>query len=181
MTYFFTGDQHLGHWNISRYCGRPFQAVEEMDETIIANFNSAVSENDITIHLGDFTLISNPITVNDKYVKRLNGNHIFLKGSHDRWLSKTAPTIWDLHIVGSMGDISIVCCHYAMRTWHKSHFNSIQLYGHSHGTLEPIGKQWDVGVDNNNFFPLSLEQIIEIMKNRPDNPNFIPEEKRHKH
>jgi hypothetical protein len=36
-----------------------------------------------------------------------------------------------------------------------------------------VGKQWDAGVDNNNYFPLSLDQIIEIMKNREDKFNLV--------
>jgi calcineurin-like phosphoesterase family protein len=64
-----------------------------------------------------------------------------------------------------------------MRTWARSHYNSWQLYGHSHGKLEPIGKQWDIGVDNNNYYPVSFDQITEIMKTRPDNPNLIKRRK----
>jgi calcineurin-like phosphoesterase family protein len=60
-----------------------------------------------------------------------------------------------------------------MRVWPRSHYNSWQLYGHSHGRLEPVGKQWDVGVDNNNFYPVSFDQLVEIMKNRPDNFNLV--------
>jgi calcineurin-like phosphoesterase family protein len=60
-----------------------------------------------------------------------------------------------------------------MRTWHRSHYNAWLLYGHSHGRLPPIGKSWDVGVDNNNFTPISFEQVKDIMKARPDNPNLV--------
>lgn len=52
------------------------------------------------------------------------------------------------------------------------------LVGNSHGSLPPIGKSWDVGVDNNNFEPLSLEEIQVIMSGRPDNFNFIKERDR---
>ena len=45
---------------------------------------------------------------------------------------------------------------------------------------ESAGLAGDVGVDNNNFFPLSFEEIKEIMAKRPDNPNFIKEEDRRK-
>jgi calcineurin-like phosphoesterase family protein len=67
----------------------------------------------------------------------------------------------------------IVLCHYAMRVWPRSHYNSIQLHGHSHGRLLPIGKQWDVGVDNNNYHPVPFDQIIEIMSVREDNFNLV--------
>ena len=175
--YYFTADEHFGHWtsverNIIKYCNRPFDSIEEMDQTIISNFNSVVTKNDTTVHAGDFTLKNR--TEAEKYIKQLNGNHIFLRGSHDYWLKGTkCHEIWEKRIDG----IYVVVCHYAMRTWARSHYNSIQLFGHSHGKLEPVGKQWDVGVDNNNFYPLSFKQIKEIMRHRQDNPNLV---KRHR-
>ena len=67
-----------------------------------------------------------------------------------------------------------------MRVWHKSHFNSWQLYGHSHGSLEPIGKQLDVGVDTNRFKPISFDQIKNLMNSKPNNFNYIQLERRHR-
>ena len=168
LVYFFTADFHLGHSNIIKYTNRPFDSVEEMDREIIKRFNSVVSKNDITVHAGDFTLAKREVA--EEYIKQLNGQHIFLKGSHDYWLKGTkSHEIWEKRIDG----IYVVCCHFNMRVWARSHYNSWMLYGHSHGKLEPIGKQWDIGVDNNNFYPYSFEQIKEIMKDRPDNPNLV--------
>ena len=62
-----------------------------------------------------------------------------------------------------------------MRVWSKSHYNSGQLYGHSHSKLMPIGKQWDVGLDNNGFRLLTDRDIIEIMRKLPDNLNLLKE------
>ncbi len=42
----FTSDLHLGHRAAINMCGRPFETVEEMNETIIRNFNSCVKKND---------------------------------------------------------------------------------------------------------------------------------------
>jgi calcineurin-like phosphoesterase family protein len=47
------------------------------------------------------------------------------------------------------------------------------LYGHSHGKLPPIGKSWDIGVDNNDFSPISFKEMEKIMEERPDNPNLV--------
>ena len=139
-----------------------------MDEGIIDRFNQVVGINDTTIHAGDFTLISNVEEVYKKYVKRLNGLHVFLIGSHDRW-NKSKLSIFERNIEG----YHVVVCHYAMRVWPRSHYNSWNLHGHSHGKLEPIGKQHDIGVDVNNFYPVSFEQLKLIMNSKTDNFNLV--------
>ncbi len=151
-------------------CNRPFADVSEMDAELIQRHNELVGKNDIVIHAGDFCLLNKHKEVAQRYINRLNGHHIFLRGSHDRWMGKNAyREIWEKRIEGQF----VVVCHYAMRRWARSHYNSWQLFGHSHGMLEPIGKQWDIGVDNNNFYPISFEQLQDIMRQRPNNPNLI--------
>lgn len=170
MSYFFSADEHYNHRNIIKYCNRPFDTVEEMDETMINNHNSVVGKNDTVIHAGDFTLLKHKRIIYEKYINRLNGTHVFLKGSHDYWLPwHKSQQVWEKQI----GKHYIVVCHYAMRVWHKSHYNSFMLYGHSHGNLPTQGKQYDVGVDNNNFYPVSLDQVIDVMNTKPDNLNLI--------
>ena len=147
-----------------------------MNEELVNRFNAVVPKDGMTIHAGDFYLgpLKNEF-VYQKIVSRLNGSHIFMRGSHDKWLKgPNIPEIIELNVEGQ----SIIVCHYCMRTWAKSHYNSWHLYGHSHGTLEPIGKSWDIGVDKNNFFPLSFSDVESIMSVRPDNPNLIPQDKR---
>ena len=174
MTVFFTADEHYGHYtskdkNIIKYCNRPFSSIEKMDETLINNHNEVVRDQDIVYHLGDFTLGN--LDMAESYYQKLNGCHFFLQGSHDRWFWEPRPFIIEKKIQGQ----HIVMCHYAMRVWARSHYNSWQIYGHSHGQLDPIGKQWDVGMDNNNFYPISFENLKEIMNRQPDNFNLVKE------
>jgi len=168
--YFFTADEHYGHTNIITHCNRPFSSTAEMNEVIIFRHNSKVGCDDVTIHAGDFCWVNNKKDI-VQYVSKLNGNHIFLKGSHDGWLPNSAKHIWRERINNQL----VVVCHYAMRRWECSHYNSWQLYGHSHGRLKPKGKQHDIGVDNNNFYPLSFDEIVEIMKTRKDNIRLLKE------
>ena len=171
--YFFTADEHYGHSKIREYCGRSFSSIEEMDNEIIKRHNEVVTDNDIVIHAGDFTL-KKSCQETLKYIKQLNGLlKIFLIGSHDSWIKGTNSHsyIWEQMIE----DRYVVVCHYAMRVWPRSHYNSWQLFGHSHGRVQPEGKQWDVGVDVNNFYPISFDQLKEIMKKRPDNFNLVKE------
>jgi len=95
-----------------------------MEKVLINNHNSVVKANDIVIHAGDLTLGRKEVAV--RYIKQLNGNHIFLKGSHDRWLSGKALQIWGKMIDGQY----VVVCHYAMKTWDRKHYGSIQLFAH---------------------------------------------------
>ena len=164
----FTADEHYGHANIIRYCDRPFATVEEMNEEIIRRHNEVVQEGDVVYHLGDFTF-GKP----EQYSNRLRGRHVFLQGNHDR-KNLHHPQILRLKWEDTCGERQvIVMCHYAMRVWDKSHFNSWQLFGHSHGTLEEVGKQLDVGVDTHDFYPYSIEEVAEIMETKDDNPNYF--------
>ena len=167
MKYFFTADEHYYHKNIITYCNRPFKDINEMNEELIKRHNEIVSQDDITFHIGDFTLKSSIDAEN--ITRRLNGKHIFIQGSHDKWMDKNHHEIWE----GIIEKQYLVACHYAMRTWGASHYNSWQLFGHSHGKLNTIGKQLDVGVDTHNFYPYSFEEIKNIMKKKEDNFNFI--------
>lgn len=167
---FFTADEHFSHYNAIKYSNRPFKSVEEMNETLINNHNSIVGKDDITFHLGDFTLLNSIEWVHKDLIDQLNGEHIFLKGSHDYWMKdKNSLTLVDLMV----DNYHITLCHYCLRTWPRSHYNSWHLYGHSHGGLPSIGKSHDVGVDNNNYYPFTFDQIKGIMKDKDDNFNLI--------
>lgn len=164
--YFFTADEHYGHEKVIEYHNRPFSSDKEMDAQLIKNHNSVVKSNNIVIHVGDFTLRGK--TFANYIIEQLNGQHIFIQGSHDYWL-KSGIQIFERKIDGQY----IVACHYAMTVWPRSHYNSWLCFGHSHGKLDQFGKAWDVGVDNNNYFPVSFEQLKEIMEKRPDNFNLV--------
>jgi calcineurin-like phosphoesterase family protein len=171
---FFTADTHFNHANIIKFCHRPFGDVLAMNETLIDNWNRVVKPSDTVYHLGDFGFGE------FKYIlDSLNGRIILLRGSHDKDTLVYADRFERISslLEIDLGGHHIVLCHYCLRVWSRSHFNSWHLYGHSHGRLEPIGKSWDVGVDNNNFAPVSYYQIEEIMAKRPDNFNFIREPK----
>lgn len=156
--YYFTADQHYGHKRIIEYCKRPFDSVDDMDEYMINEHNKVVKPSDIVINIGDFSLYSRKYEdVAKKYIRRLNGNNIFIPGSHDQWLQRVIKHshIWQKSIEGQQ----VICCHYAMRAWPASHYGSWHLFGHSHGNLEPFGNSFDVGVDSHEFRPWSFEEV----------------------
>jgi len=167
----FTSDTHFGHTNIIKFCKRPFNNVDDMDATIIKNWNRLINPKDTVYHLGDFCFRSKGP---EFYRKQLNGNIHLIWGNHDRrsqynqfFYEKTSQ------ITIKIDNISITLNHFSMRVWPKSHFNSFHLYGHSHGTLPSIGKSLDVGVDSHNFKPWSWDEIKNTINDLPHNFNWV--------
>ena len=83
---YFTSDTHWSHFNICRYCYRPFESRKDMDDTLVANWNSVVPEDGIVVHCGDFMLPHEMSTKEyEKFWRRLNFKTlVHLRGNHDR-------------------------------------------------------------------------------------------------
>ena len=153
---FFTSDTHFYHGNIIRFCNRPFKDVEMMNETIISNWNDTVGQDDIVFHLGDFCLGGSAEWT--KILDRLNGKIYLIMGNHDL----------KMHI--EVGKQRIYLNHYPFLCFDGGYKDVWQLFGHVHTRKNNTGidaarlqylypTQYDVGVDNNNFIPVSFEQV----------------------
>lgn len=170
--YFFTADHHFGHANIIKYCDRPFKHVDVMDVIMISRWNSVVASGDTVYHLGDFTLGSDA----QKYFKQLNGRVYIIstKCHHDRrWIAKATvndpyttkdrPVTLCPPLITWPAQPPIVMCHFPLAIWDRKHYGSWHLHANSHGNYEGEGKILDVGVDNHDFYPLSYDEVKEIM------------------
>ena len=144
-----------------------------MNEVLVQKHNALVTDKDLTIHAGDFTF-EKDINKVEQLICSLNGKHIFLKGSHDYWqkgIHKKYNIFFNQRIELKHSSYYIVVDHYAMARWPRSHYNSYLAFGHSHGHYTNQGKSYDVGVDNNNYYPVSIQKFKEIMEKLPDNEN----------
>lgn len=172
---FFTADLHLGHRNVIKYCNRPFTTADEMDEAIISNWNATLAPRDFVYIIGDVGMTNAERLYS--LLKRMNGIKILIYGNHDKVI-RNSTKIRDLfhethefleryfHVDGQK--VLFVMCHYAMRVWNKSHHGSVHLYGHSHGTMPDAGnRSMDVGMDPHSMLPVSLEQVMSTIGNRP--------------
>lgn len=167
MKTWITSDSHFQHSNIIKYCSRPFKDVNEMDETLVSNWNSIVDKNDTVLHLGDFAFVKTREEIR-KIVDKLNGHIHLLLGNHDDWklvkdngFASTRDGIWEY----KYGKEKIVLCHYPMMSWNGAFHNRLHFFGHVHSTpsnIFPCQKNsYDVGVDLNDFRPRLLEEIID--------------------
>jgi calcineurin-like phosphoesterase family protein len=173
---YFCADLHFGHFNIIKYSSRPYANANEMDETLIANWNAVVAPNDTVYNLGDFSFSKYPRI--KEILARLNGSIVFIMGNHDHEIDKNWEDIlYQGKIISMQGCLEvklggklIVMNHYAHRVWNASHRSSWHLYGHSHGTLPPHGLSVDVGVDCKEitleYRPVSLDEVAAYMSKR---------------
>lgn len=168
MDIYFSSDLHLGHHNAIQFNNRPFATVEEMNETIIHNFNSVVKKNDRLYLLGDITHRI-PETQANELISRLKGRKILLRGNHDRQYD---PSLFEEicdYKEFNLEKLKYVLIHYPLMEWNRSrHNNSIHLHGHIHsdGQYNQNNREngimrYDVGVDANGYAPVSLAHIQE--------------------
>ena len=177
MKNWFTSDYHLSHQNVIKYDNRPFKhAVGEMDEHIITLQNEIVDSKDNFYFLGDFCFDRRRT---EWYLSRLKGNLFFIKGNHDKHDTIKLYQKYGRYLGEQtkikIDNTDIVLNHFGMRVWDKSHHGAWHLYGHSHGSLPPIGKSLDVGCMLWNYKPLEFEDLKTIFDSK-----FIHEVDHHK-
>jgi len=77
---FIISDTHWNHKNIIDFCERPFDSVEEMNESLILRWNACVTPEDTVIHLGDVGFHYQSLF---NIIPRLNGTKLLIRGNHD--------------------------------------------------------------------------------------------------
>lgn len=173
---FYISDTHFSHKNIIQSCKRPFADIDEMDEHMIAEWNSVVAQHDILYHLGDFAFGLNDSDRVRNIFSRLHGRKFLVLGNHDVDRDGAIhPTIsglgWEKRpehwMSVSDGDKQkIGLGHYGQRVWHHCHYGSFHFYGHSHGKLPGVERSRDVGVDVADvwFRPRTFAELIKGME-----------------
>lgn len=82
MKRWFISDTHFSHKNIIKYAGRPYTTVEEMNKSLIDNWNQYVDTEDQVFFLGDFGL--GDVEHLHSIYSQLKGHKICIRGNHDR-------------------------------------------------------------------------------------------------
>ena len=157
---YFCSDQHLFHKNIIKYCNRPFDSVEHMNEEILRRWNEKITPDDTVYVIGDFALGKQEKAT--EWLSQANGKKILIIGNHDR-----SPR--------TMKEIGFDEVHYHLEVttsnnerWLLSHFplpldliKSYQrlIHGHHHSGPQSTGKRVNVCVDLWDYTPVTEAQI----------------------
>ena len=198
---FFTSDTHFNHSNICRATSRwsevdnltrDYKSLYHMNDTLVNNINEKVGENDILVHLGDWSFggfesiseFRNRILCENIYLTYGNHDHHIRRNKED--IQKIFKGCFDyLHLDIRIPNgkefekLSMVCMHYPIASWDGMNDGVVHLHGHVH--LPPRlrvseGKAMDVGVDGNELYPISLEEVRNIMKDRPHRKLTLPKD-----
>lgn len=177
--FFYISDSHFFHTNVIAYENRPFSSVEEMNESMIERWNSAVSVEDTVIFGGDLVLASSrnyPEKVKG-ILQRLNGNKVLIKGNHERSLKKVILLGFQegshyKEVEDSGYNIFVI--HKLLSNYDRylSFINRADyvLYGHSHCIIYDDPRVYNkekfinICVEHLDYIPRTIEELIKIRK-----------------
>jgi len=197
MKIYVISDTHFFHYNIIKYCGRPFTDEYEMNEYIISQWNSLITNDDVVFHLGDFsTGLKCRYGELREVFSRLNGQIHLIRGNHDHQsdeelLQLGFKSVQEFKIIN---DTMLV--HYPFflpKDKYNSKFQRFYdtfnmiytgencryvLYGHSHEYPSIYVNKYNVAVDLHDFKPILLDDIFNnVFKNNLIQENIIKEKK----
>ena len=200
----YTADLHFGHANIIRYCNRPFNSVDEMNEALIDRWNAVVAPDDIVMVLGDFAMGRIDDTL--PLAARLAGDKVLIPGNHDRcWFGHYDPDskrrAWVQRYLdagfsgvspyGSQGMFLAdgarpVTAHhfpYAGDSGPEDRYSEFRppdrggwlLHGHVHDAWKVNGRQINVGCDVWGYRPVSTPEIVALIDGIQDDADRTKE------
>jgi calcineurin-like phosphoesterase family protein len=187
MQTWFTADTHFGHTNIIKYADRPFDSVDSMRAELVRRWNDRVAADDRVLVLGDFALGRIDETL--KVLEELNGSKDLIVGNHDRpfdpdprrraeWTTRyldagfrsvTHGTIG--YTLGGRYPVLIGHFPYAGDSHDADRYAQLRPYdsglpivhGHVHTTWHLKGRQLNVGVDVNDYAPVSEDEVVATL------------------
>ena len=200
---FFTSDTHFWHNKICEYMNRPFKNVMKMNDAFVNNWNNVVGKDDIVFHLGDFSF--GEIDQIREIRNKLNGKIYLILGNHDRERYMKYKEEYDNMFVRcsremfvTIGQQKIYMNHYPFLCYSgcRKMKPVWQLFGHVHsncykedtGDISRLAScfstQYDVGVDLNNYTPITFEalrsKITYQIKNNVNVTHWLIENKNKK-
>lgn len=154
-------DTHFGHSGILNFFRadgitkvRPFNSVEEMDETMVANWNAVVRPYDKVYHLGDVVINRKAL----KILSRLNGKKRLVRGNHDIFRTKEYSEYFE-EIYGVRVLDDMILSHIPLaRESITSRFGT-NVHGHTHSNFIADPAYLSVCVEHINFAPIHIDQV----------------------
>ena len=172
---FYTSDLHLFHDNVIKLNNRPFSDMDDMIKFIVNKWNAKVKKCDLVRIIGDVGYPKNQQDVENviKIMSLLNGEKELVTGNHDAKLLKDNNFRKLFNKISTYdytkdGKRKVALFHYPIEEWNGYHKGSYHLFGHVHNNeenLKVIDIRFNVGMDVNNYVPVTLDELIAKAKN----------------
>jgi len=173
--FWVVSDTHFGHANMLNFRNkdgskvRPFDTVEEMDETMIQRWNEVVKPHDRVYHLGD-------VVINRKFLPtmdRLNGKKVLIKGNHDIFkLKDYTPYFEDIRSYQVWNDMIFSHIPLSVDALERFKFN---VHGHTHTNYMEHPRYLCVCVEHTDFRPISAAELRERTKEQAEKYAYLAE------
>lgn len=153
---YIISDTHFGHENIIKYCNRPFSCAQEMDEILIARWNTIVRPQDHVYHLGDVAMSQQAL---NSILPRLHGHKRLVLGNHDNHAPiEEYARHFDKILMWRLFK-PLILTHVPIRedSFGKAQVN---LHGHIHDKPSPPGPYINACVEWTNYQPVHLDEYI---------------------
>lgn len=158
---FIISDTHFNHKNIIEYCKRPFASVEQMNQTMIANWNSVVGPKDRVFHLGDIGFGS--VETLAAQVAQLNGENFLILGNHDtiKRAKRLGFTAIASHMTYLWQGRKVELSHYEPTAQHKGYDYWIHGHTHSPNRITVPGLIFNASVEAIGYTPQPIEKFLQ--------------------
>lgn len=151
-------DTHFNHANVIKYCDRPFDTTKEMDWFMVEKWNAVVKPNDHVYHLGDVYMNASKGYI-DNLLSKLNGKKRLILGNHDNGKDQILLRHFEKIMLWRNFD-KVVLTHIPLREDSIPGGNRINVHGHIHQNKSPNGPYKCVCVEQINYTPINLEEIV---------------------
>jgi len=161
---FLISDTHFGHSNIltfRRDNGTPlrdFPNIYYHDEHLIQQWNKTVSPLDKVYHLGDVYINASKGYI-ENILSSLNGKKRLILGNHDNGKDQILQKYFEKIMLWRNFD-KFVLTHVPLREESIPGRNRINIHGHIHNNPSPEGPYVNVSVEQINYTPVNLDEII---------------------
>lgn len=161
-----TSDTHFFHNNIIKYCNRPFGSAEEMNDVLAQNWNKVVKQGDIVYHLGD-VFMGAPKEEFAKFWPRLKGKKRLIVGNHDDIKFLSSGGFFEKVMMWRVWDsvpvlFTHVPIHEASIHERVVRAGGVNIHGHIHDRPSPAGPYKCVCVEQTNYTPINIEELIDV-------------------
>jgi calcineurin-like phosphoesterase family protein len=186
-----TSDTHYSHKNICRGVTawrtkegeipvsqtRDFATIEKMNSTIVNNINEVVGQDDMLVHLGDWSF-GGFEQIREFWDRIICKNIHLVLGNHDHHIENNRDGSQGLFKSVShyntleIGQFKFRLMHYPISSWDGLGKGVMHLHGHCHlpNNLKlSKGQRMDVGMDGHTEFrPYNVyREVVPLLRNRP--------------